>query len=119
LDFTLNEVLPVYIIVQFTDGNYTYSQYLLYFVKTTADHAGAVSSNIVIKTLQDHGIKKKIPSIITDIGDNNFTLADQIQERLVEYYEVEKESDTISYISELFNRKDSLVRCNAHSIIRL
>jgi hypothetical protein len=103
------------IVVHFTDDNYTYSEYLLDFVKTTADHTGAVLGNIVFKVLQDYGIEKKLLSIGTDSGSNSFTLADQIQERLAEYYEVEKESDTISYISELFNGRYSWMRCNAHS----
>jgi hypothetical protein len=102
------------IIVHFTDDNYTYSEYLLDFVNTTADHTGVVLGNIVFKALQDYGIEKKLLSISTDSGSNSFTLADQIQERLTEYYEVEKESDTISYISELFNGRYSLMRCTQH-----
>jgi hypothetical protein len=103
------------IIVHFTDDNYTYSEYLLDFVKTTAYHTRVILGNIVFKALQDYGIEKKLLSISMDSGGNNFTLADQRQERFAEYYEVDKESDTISYISELFNGRYSLMRCNAHS----
>jgi hypothetical protein len=43
------------------------------------------------------------------------TLADNIQERLEEFYEVEKENNSIRFVSALFQGRRSLMRCCAQS----
>jgi hypothetical protein len=103
------------VIVHATDEDFKYCEHLLDFLPIGSDHTGKELGRIVFKVLQQFQITKKLLSISTDNGPNNLTLADNIQEQLEEFYDVEKENNSFRFVSELFQGRRSLMRCCAHS----
>jgi hypothetical protein len=103
------------VIVHATGEDFKYYEHLLDFLSIGSDHTGKELGRLVFKVLQQFQITKKLLSISTDSGSNNLTLADNIQEQLEEFYEVEKENNSVRIVSELFQGRRSLMRCCAHS----
>jgi hypothetical protein len=101
--------------VHATGEDFKFYEHLLDFLPIGSDHTGKELGRLVFKVLQQFQITKKLLSISTDSGSNNLTLADNIQEQLEEFYEVEKENYSIRFVSELLQGRRSLMRCCAHS----
>jgi hypothetical protein len=66
----------------FIDSDWVYREVLLGFKPLSGSHTGNHLSEVLLKTLVDHGIQDRIFGLTTDNASNNRTLADSLQQAL-------------------------------------
>lgn len=66
----------------FIDADWVYREVLLGFKSIHGSHTGANMSDVLLRTLKDHGIQDRIFGLTTDNASNNKTLVDSLRQAL-------------------------------------